>query len=128
MNFAKWSKSSVGYGRKIMNSALEGARTGEDEFLREESLVPFLGESAQHALGPAVIGACIGAVGGYLGNGRRSTNRALAYGLLGGVIGFGAGVMWDSRHFTASVASGAWKSIGKTRDEHWLEKNPIDYA
>jgi len=26
------------------------------------------------------------------------------------------------------VASKSWKSVGKIRDEHWLEKNPIDYA
>ena len=128
MNFVGWSKSSVDYGRKLVNSAVEGAHAGEIEFLNEEPLDPYLRESARQALGPAVIGACLGALGGYLGNGRRSRTRALACGLVGGAIGFGAGLIWDSRHFTASVASGAWKSIGKTRDEHWFEKNPIDYA
>jgi hypothetical protein len=52
----------------------------------------------------------------------------LAYGLLGGAIGFGAGVAWESRRFTASVADGALRNIGKVRDEHWLTKHPIDYA
>ena len=128
MNFVQWSRSSVDYGRKLVDSAVEGARTGEHEFLQEESLGPFVSESAQQALGPAVIGACLGAVSGYLWNGRRSRTTGVACALLGGAIGFGAGVSWDSRHFTASVASGAWKRIGKTRDEHWFEKNPIDYA
>lgn len=128
MNFLDWSKDSVDYGRRLVDSALEGARTGEDEFLQQEPLAPFLSESARLAIGPAVIGACLGTLGGLLGNGRRSTARALAGGLFGGVIGFTAGMIWDSRELTASVASGAWKQIGKTRDEHWFEKNPIDYA
>jgi hypothetical protein len=128
MNFLEWSKSSVNYGRRLVDSAVEGARTGEDDFLQQEPLSPSLSESARQALGPAVIGACLGTLGAYLGNGRRSTTRALACGLLGGVIGFSAGMVWDSRQLTASVASGAWKRIGKTRDEHWFEKNPIDYA
>jgi len=128
MNFLEWSKDSVEYGRRLVDSALEGARTGEDDFLQQDPLAPFLGESARQALGPAVIGACLGTVGGYLGSGCRSRTRALACGILGGVIGFSAGMIWDSRQLTASVASGAWKKIGKTRDERWFEKNPIDYA
>jgi hypothetical protein len=50
------------------------------------------------------------------------------YGLLGGVIGFGAGVAWESRRLTASAACGALRNISKVRDEHWLERHPIDYA
>ena len=41
---------------------------------------------------------------------------------------FGAGVIWESRQLSATVASNSWKRVSKTRDEHWLEKNPIDYA
>ncbi len=128
MNFIEWSKSSVDYGQRLVDSAIDGAREGEDEFLKEEALAPYLSESARHALGPAVVGAFLGALGGSFGNGRRSTGRAVAYGLLGGAIGFGAGLIWDNRQFSASVASSAWKSINRTRDEHWFEKNPIDYA
>ena len=128
MNVVEWSKSNVDYGRKLVDSALEGARTGESEFLKEESLTSFLGESARQALAPAAIGACLGALGGYLATGRRSRTRALVCGLLGGAVGFGAGVIWESRQLTATVASKSWKSVGKIRDEHWLEKNPIDYA
>ena len=128
MNFLEWSKSSVDYGQKLVNSAIEGAREGEDEFLMEEPLAPYLGESARHALGPAIAGALLGALGGSLGSRRRSTTRAVAYGLLGGAIGFGAGLIWENREFGATVASSAWHKISKTRDEHWFEKNPIDYA
>jgi hypothetical protein len=128
MKLKEWSKSSADYSRKLVDSAVEGARTGEGKFLKEERLVPFLNESARRALAPAVAGACLGLLHGYLENGRRSTSRTLADGLLGGAIGFGAGMIWENRELTASVVSGAWESIGKVRDEHWFEKNPIDYA
>lgn len=128
MNFLAWSQSSVDYGRKLVDSAVEGARTGEDEFLKEEPLTPYLSKAARQAVVPAVVGGCVGAVAGYLGNEERSRSRGLAFGLLGAAIGFGAGMIWDSREFTTSVASGAWKNLRKTRDEHWFEKNPIDYA
>jgi hypothetical protein len=128
MTFVEWSKSEVDYGRKLVNSAVEGARKGEGEFLQEKPLAPYLSESARQALGSAVIGAALGVLGGYLKNGRRSPVRALASGFLGGAIGFGVGMIWDSRQFTESVALGAFNAINKTRDEHWFEKNPIDYA
>jgi hypothetical protein len=128
MNFMEWSKSSVDYGQRLVNSALEGAREGEEEVLRDESLSPRLTESARHAMVPALIGAYLGAFGGTLGNGRRSTSRAVAFGLLGGAIGFSAALAWENREIGVSVASSAWKKIKQTRDEHWFEKNPIDYA
>jgi hypothetical protein len=128
MNFMEWSKSSVDYGQRLVNSALEGAREGEEEFLKEEPLSPVLADSARHALLPALIGAYLGAFGGSVASGRRSTSRAVAFGLLGGAIGFGAGLAWESREIGASVASNAWKKVKQTRDEHWFEKNPIDYA
>lgn len=128
MNFLEWSKSSVDYGQKLVNSAIDGAREGEDEFLKEKPLAPSFSESARHALRPAIAGALLGALGGSLGSRRRSTTRAFAYGLLGGAIGFGAGLIWENRQFGSTVASSAWNKINKTRDEHWFEKNPIDYA
>lgn len=128
MNFMEWSKSSADYSRKLVDSAVEGARTGEGRFLKEAPLVPFLNESARRALTPAVVGAFLGVLSGYLRNERRSTPKTLADGLLGGAIGFGAGMIWENRELTASVFSSAWENIGKVRDEHWFEKNPIDYA
>lgn len=127
MNFLEWSKSNVDYGCRLMDSAVEGAREGESEFLRDESLGPYLERSALRAIAPTIIGACWGLVGGYLA-GQRSKKRTVIFGLLGGALGLGAGVVWENRKLTASVAAGAWKHISKTRDEHWFEKNPIDYA
>ncbi len=128
MNLTEWSKSSVDYGQRLVNSALEGAREGEEEFLKEDSLSPLLTASARHALVPALIGAYFGAFGGSLAQRRRSTSKAVAFGLLGGAIGFSAALAWESRQISASVASGAWKRVQQTRDERWFEKHPIDYA
>ena len=123
-----WSKSGFEYGRKVLHSALEGARCGEEAFLKGRSLTPFLSEEVRNALKPAAIGACIGLLGSYPGDHRRPVGRALVFGFLGWVIGLGAGVAWKTRGLTECVACNAFRNIGKVRDEHWLERHPIDYA
>jgi len=127
MNIREWSKSEVDYGRRLVESAVDGARCGEVEFLKDESLGRHLERSALHAMTPAILGACLGWLGGHLEN-RRSRSRALLCGVVGGAIGFGAALVWENRKLTASVASGTWKGINKMRDQHWFDKNPIDYA
>ena len=128
MDLYEWSKSNADYGRRLLDSGIEGARSGEEAFLHGRSLTPFLSDSVRSALKPAALGACIGVLGGCAGYRQKSTIRTLLYGFLGGAIGFGAGVAWESRRLTASVASNALRSIGRVRDEHWLTKHPIDYA
>ena len=58
----------------------------------------------------------------------RSRARILTSGLFGGLVGLAAAVVWDTRLLAASAAGGALARIEKVRDEHWLERNPIDYA
>jgi hypothetical protein len=128
MNLREWSKSEIDYSRKLLNSGLEGARSGRKAFLHGEPLTPVLNESARNALSVAAAGACIGLLGSYLGNRHKSASRAFAFGVFGGAVGFGVGVAWGNRRLEATVFSGAWKNIGRARDEHWLERNPIDYA
>ena len=128
MDIRKWSKVNAEYGRELFHSGIEGARSGGEAFLSGDSPAPLLSESVRSALKPAVLGACLGVLGSRPGSGEKSVSRALAYGLLGGVLGFGAAVVWESRCLAASVAGGALKNIGKVRDEHWLTKHPIDYA
>lgn len=127
MSLQTWLKSNSEYSRKLVNSAVEGAHTGEGEFLHGQPLAPFLNESARHALGPAVLGAFLGALSTCSENQRRPA-KTIALGLLGCAIGFGAAFAWESRRLGASVARAAWKNIGDTRDAHWFEENPIDYA
>jgi hypothetical protein len=123
-------KSNVDYGCRLVNSGIEGAREGQEDFLDGKPLAPFLGESVKGALVPAAIGACVGALVAYPIYRRKSspTTATLAFGLLGCAIGLTTGMAWKSRHLSASVASNAMKNIGKVRDEQWLSKHPIDYA
>ena len=128
MGVGEWVKSNVDYGRRLVDSGIDGARSGQEEFLNGEPLTPFLGESVKGALVPAAIGVCVGVLAGYPFWRRKSSVATLAYGLLGGAIGLTTGMAWKSRHLSASVAGGAWKSMGKVRDEQWLTKHPINYA
>lgn len=127
MPLHSWLKSNVDYTRKLVHSAAEGAHSGEGAFLHGEPLGSFLSVSARSAFKPAMVGAFLGAMSAY-SSARPRPTRAFVYSVLGCAIGFGAGFSWKSRRLGASVASSAWKQIGHTRDEHWLEMNPIDYA
>lgn len=130
MEIGEWVKTNVDYGKRLVGSGVEGARAGQEEFLNGEPLGPFLSESMKASIAPAAIGACVGALAAYPFYRKKSSTATatLAYGLLGCVVGLTAGLAWKSRHFSASVASGAFKEISKVRDEKWLTKNPINYA
>ena len=128
MTLREWSKSEFDYGRKLVFSGIEGARSGSEIFLDGKSLDPFLSTSCQHAWLPAGIGACVGMLAGDSFSSRKSGVRVVACGLLGAAIGFTAGIAWESRSLLRSVASGVLSKVEKVRDEHWLEKHPIDYA
>ena len=127
MQLSEWSKSEVDYGRRVLNSGLEGVRSGREAFLNGRPLTPFFRESFQKALTPAAVGACLGVFTACPAE-RRSVARTLASGVLGGLIGLAAGLLWENRFLVASSAGAALQGIGRVRDEHWLERNPIDYA
>jgi hypothetical protein len=128
MDLRQWSKANAEYGRRLLDSGIQGARSGQEAFLQGESLTRFLGEAVQSALKPVVLGACIGLLGSFPGSRQKTVIWALVFGLLGGAIGLGAGVVWKGRRLPASLAGGALKKMGRVRDEHWLTKHPIDYA
>jgi len=128
MTVEKWCESEVRYGRDLLVAGLEGIRSGGETFLNGDHVSPFSHQSLRRALKPAAIGACVGLSGGFPGKRSRSLCRMLALGLAGGAIGFSLGMAWECRHLTAGVVSNALKKIGKVRDEHWFERNPIDYA
>jgi hypothetical protein len=128
MNLREWSQSEVEYGRKVLNSGLAGARSGREAFLDGRPLTPFLGKAVRNASRPAAVGAVLGVLGSFPGNHSRSAKRTLAFGFLGCAIGLGIGIAWQSRKLTVCAANGAFRNIGRVRDEHWLETHPIDYA
>jgi len=128
MELGEWVRSNVDYGRRLVDSGIEGARSGQDEFLNGEPLAPFLSESVKGALVPAAIGACVGVLVGYPICRKKAPAVTWAYGLMGCAVGLATGMAWKSRHLGASVASSAIKNIGKVRDEEWLARHPINYA
>ena len=127
MTLQQWLESEVKYGRKVLDAGLEGTRSGREAFLNGRPLTPYLNNSVCKALTPAAIATCIGALGGAI-NRSRSVGRILTFALLGGAVGFAAGLVWENRHLTANALWGARKAIGTVCDEHWLERHPIDYA
>jgi hypothetical protein len=127
MTIEDWSKSSVEYGRQLLDSGVEGAISGEEAFLHGEPAGPFLRVSARKALCPAAVGASVALLGSLIRR-RRSASGSAAAILFGGLIGFATGLLWESRHLTSSMATSAMKNISRARDEHWLERHPIDYA
>lgn len=128
MNVKKWSQSSVGYGRKLVGSTITGIHTGEDPFLEEGRLEPYIATAIRSSLFPSAIGAAVGACCGYLTSERRSAARAVGGAILAGIAAFSAGMLWETRDLAASVGSNVRRNVQRTRDEHWFAKHPIDYA
>lgn len=128
MSVKEWSRSTVGYGRRLVHSTLDGVRIGEDQFRKGGQLTPYFGSGARRSLSPAVIGIILGTCLGYRSSDRRRAVKALVGGVLGGLIGFSAGMTWETRQLAASVGSSVRKNVQFARDEHWLQQHPIDYA
>ena len=128
MNLHERIASIVGYGRELVGSGLQGASRGRTAFLNGGPISPFLADVNKKALKLATLGACIGVVGGYLGRKHQPAVRAVAYGALGGAVGFAASFAWNSNTLAETVARGAKTNVAAARDQHWLKSHPIDYA
>jgi hypothetical protein len=128
MNLHERIASIVGYGREVVVSGLQGASKGRTAFLNGGPISPFLGDLNKKALKLATVGACFGVLGGYLSRKHQPAVRAVAYGALGGAVGFAASFAWSSRAFAGTVARGALTNVAAVRDQHWLKSHPIDYA
>ena len=128
VNPGAWLKSGIVYGCDLLRSAVEGARSAEEEIRGEESPRSVLVRSARTALVSSVTAASFGVVAGYWASKRKPAHNAVAFGLLGAVIGFAAGMAWGTRHVTGGIARGAIKKMDSARDAHWLAKHPVDYA
>jgi hypothetical protein len=128
MQLSEWSKQEVEYGRRFLSSGLDGVRSGREAYLNGGPLTPFFRESCSRALKHAALGACIGLLTSRPRDRFHRISHLLGSGLFGGLIGFAAGVAWESRFLTRSAADGALNNMKKVRDEHWFQKHPIDYA
>ncbi len=128
MKFDDWLKSEVKYGRDLMHSAVEGARTGREQALASGRVSDVLTRSAHMSAAAGALGASLGLIAVYLGMKRKSLRSALGFGLVGAVVGFSSSMAFCTRELTSGMAHGALAKMNTVRDAHWLAKHPIDYA
>jgi hypothetical protein len=121
-------KSNLCYGRALVKSGVTGLSHGREAHLQGQPLSEALAQSARASLGLATLGACAGLLRYYLPARRGRVARTVACGIVGSAIGFVAGFAWKTRDLTESMAHSALKQINVVRDEHWLDRHPIDYA
>jgi hypothetical protein len=129
MKIGDWLKSELEYGRDLADSGWQGARTAYDSMSQEKPVGEILSRSARASWAPTVMGAGVGALCGLLVQ-RRKPNTAVvvAMGVVGGFVGFTAGVAWETRQLSSGIARGAMRKIGNARDSHWLGKHPINFG
>jgi len=121
-------ESYVRYGRSLANSGAAGMRRGREAYLNGRPLGAVLNQKARASIGLAAIGACAGLLRCFVSGRRRRISESIALGAVGSAIGFFAGFTWKTRDLTGSMIHGAAKNMSPVRDEHWLERHPIDYA
>src|SRR4051794_25922917 len=116
--------NSIEYGRKLIHAGVTGIRTGHSEFdpHKAHALVT---RSAEESLRLALAGACLGVVPGCLLARRSRAGNAALFGVLGSVLGFVTAFSWKTRSLSSTLAHCAFKEVRRTKDEHWLENNPI---
>jgi hypothetical protein len=122
------STAYLRYGRTLVKSGVSGLRSGQASHLHGQPLSEVLGQSARASLSLATIGACVGVLRFYANGRRDRLPRTIAWSVLGSAIGFCAGFVWKTRELTASMGRSSLKQMGAVRDQHWLERHPIDYA
>lgn len=129
MKIGDWVKSEVGYGRDLADSGWQGARTARDSALNGERVGTVLSRSARASWAPSAMGAGVGALCALAAQGKKpKTAIVVVMGVVGGFVGFSAGVAWETRQLSSKMARGALRNIGSTRDSHWLGKHPIDFG
>jgi hypothetical protein len=130
MSVGSWLQSEMEYGRNLADSGWQGARAAWDSAKQTEEIEQVLSRSVRAAWAPTLIGAGVGAFCALLLQRRKSTGPvvALSLGVAGGLLGFAAGVAWETREISSEVARGALRQMSTTRDEHWLEKHPINFG
>jgi len=121
-------RSNLRYGRELMKSGVAGLSSGRKAHLDGQSLSELLARSARASLGLATLGACTGLLRYYLPARRGRIAKTVACSLVGSALGFVVGFAWMTRDLTESMTRSAVKQMNAVRDQHWLERHPIDYA
>jgi hypothetical protein len=118
------SQSTQAYLKQLIGAGLDGIESARHEFDGGVIASPL----RPAVWTPAAIGTTIGVLTTRLAGTRRSASRTAWGGFVGGVLGLGAGLAWASRGFIGRAARTATRRVNATRDAHWLETHPIDYA
>jgi hypothetical protein len=125
MKIGEWLKSEVEYGRDLADSGLRGAR----EALHGQPLGKIFSDSARASWAPTIVGVGAGALCALLAQRRKPNPVAVAaMAVVGGVVGFTAGVAWETRQLSGGIARGAMRQMGSTSDSHWLGRHPINFG
>ena len=123
METTLWRRPNLPYLKALVGAGVEGITCAKHE-LNGCVFTPTLQSSIWK---PMAICGAIGALGSQM-RGNRNKSRTVAGGALGALVGFGATAAWASRRFTDCAARKASRLVADTRDRHWLETHPIDYA
>lgn len=129
MNIGDKIKSGMGYAGDLADTGWKGARDAGSVALKGEPVTRILTRSAQQSWAATLVGATVGALVGYLVDTKKpSISRVAACAVLGGTVGFGTGLAWETRELSSGMARGAMRNINKARDQRWLATHPIDFG
>ncbi len=121
-------KTNLAHGQELVASGVEGAAEARKAVLESPETTDIVKEAAQESWQAAAVGVMAGAIVGVLTDDRKPVRGVVTGGLLGAVLGFAGSFAWKTRPLTSSMLHGAGKRIGTTRDQHWLEKHPVNYG
>jgi hypothetical protein len=128
MSISEKIKTNLAYGHELVESGVEGAKEARKATLESPETTDIVAAAAQESWQAATIGVLAGAIFGVLADDRKPLRGVITGGLLGAAAGFAGSFAWKTRPLTSSMVHGASKRIGRTRDKHWLDNNPINYG
>jgi len=128
MSITEKIKTNLAYGQELVESGVEGAKEARKTLLESPDAGDLITEAAQESWQAATIGVLAGAIFGVLTDDRKPLRGVITGGLLGAAAGFVGSFAWKTRPLTSTMVHGASKRIGRTRDRHWLIKNPVNYG
>ena len=128
MSISEKIKTNLAHGQELVASGVEGAAEARKAMLELPETTDIVADAAQESWQAAAIGVMAGAIFGVLTDDRKPLRGVITGGLLGAVLGFAGSFAWKTRPLTSSMLHGAGKRIGTTRDQHWLEKHPVNYG
>jgi hypothetical protein len=114
----------VAYLRRLAKAGYEGLASS----WQDSQGVVFSPPLKRVAWIPMSAGAAVGLIAARYAPKRKTASSAAIGGAAGTVGGLVAAAAWASRNLVRAAARNALRRINATRDAHWLQLNPIDYA